>query len=267
MKESWVSKVGKVPERSRGLGNIYERTSHGFRASEEGREKARGEGGEGELSRDPERSEKSRGRGRGVSPAAERRASGKWRTSASAKTPEHQCSGAQAVAAARAGRVPWVRAPRALLALPEAGLSSERGACAGTRGRRRQRGSIVALTARRRQRLLACGGGGGPSRRSRRLGGASGGGGRGGYGHDPPSRGRSLRLFGGARRMIRPEKRRGQLGAPLGSLAASDWNACPAGQGSLGRGLVSPAPHLKPSLGTANQSLILEKNELVKLPN
>ena len=46
--------MGKVPERSRGPGPIYERTSHGFRASEEGREKARGEGREGELSRDPE---------------------------------------------------------------------------------------------------------------------------------------------------------------------------------------------------------------------
>lgn len=61
-------------------------------------EKARGEGGGGEreLSRDPERSERSRGRGRGVSPATERRASGKRRSSASAKTPERQCSGAQA---------------------------------------------------------------------------------------------------------------------------------------------------------------------------
>ena len=88
--------MGKVPERSRGPGPIYERTSHGFRASEEGRETARGEGREGELSRDPEGSEKSRGRGRGVSLAAERRASGKRLTSASAKTPEHQCSGAQA---------------------------------------------------------------------------------------------------------------------------------------------------------------------------
>ena len=69
-------------------------------------EKARGEGGGGEreLSRDPERSEKSRGRGRGVSPATERRASGKRRSSASAKTPEHQCSGAQAGSSrARAG--------------------------------------------------------------------------------------------------------------------------------------------------------------------
>ena len=106
------------------------------------------------------------------------------------------------VGAARArGRAgaPRVCALYALLALPEAGLSSQRGACAGGRRRQQQRGSIVALAARRRQRLLACGGGGGPSRRSRRLGGTRGSEGRGAYCHGPAVGTVPPCLSGGAR--------------------------------------------------------------------
>lgn len=179
--------MGKVPERSRGPGPIYERTSHGFRASEEGREGAGG-GGRGERGSCPGTLREVKRVGEGAEECPQPLREGPPGSEGVLPVLKHPSTNApepRRVAAARAGRVPWVRAPRALLALPEAGLSSERGACAGGRGRRRQRGSIVALTARRRQRLLACGGGGGPSHRSRRLGGVSGGGGRGGYCHDP----------------------------------------------------------------------------------
>ena len=88
--------MGKVPERSRGPGPRYEGTSTGSGPLRwGGRRRGAGGGGGEEPSRDPEGSEKSRGRGRGVSPAAERRLR-EARSLASAKRPKHQCSEAQA---------------------------------------------------------------------------------------------------------------------------------------------------------------------------